>query len=348
MADIDFGAIAAQIQQATSDGTVNTPPSGGTPASAPAAPSAPASAAPAAPAPGQAASGNPNPAEDLIEVQFKDGRVEKIARADLPNAVLMQRDYTKKTQELAEQRKQFEPIAQAYQELTAERQQVAQLFQNPQLLAQFIQKQYGPQFVQALQALNQPDPLAAVNSDDVVTAQQAALIAQRQAEQQANALVEVVQQRLQELEQRFTEKTNVSVQAGMKQLEDSQEIAAQMKVFDAHVANLLNEHPILQAMPEMEDAIRFRVIQREPSSPEEAKKFLTEEVERQAKAFESKFTELQKQAIAGKAKLTSHGIEPPGGQGVQPEPKNYKTPKGETDWKSLAGSATDYLNQFRK
>lgn len=343
MSEVDFGAIAAQVTQAMNDGTTSTPPAGGTPESAPA-----AAAAPAASPDGQAASGNPNPAEDLIEVQFSDGRVEKIARKDLPNAILMQRDYTKKTQELAEHRKQFEPIAQAYQQLAAERQQVSQLFQNPQLLAQFINSQYGPQFVQALQAMNQPDPLAAVQGGDVVTAEQAAIIAQRQAEAQANALVQAVQGRLQELEQRFEQKTAASVQQGVTQLEQSQAIAAQMKVLDAHVANIFTENPILSAVPEMEDAIRFRVIQRNPSDEKEAMKMLTEEAQKQVKALETKFTELQKQSVANKQRLTSHGVEPPGGQGVQPEPKSYTKKDGSLDWKSLGSSAADYLNQRQR
>lgn len=343
MSELDFGAISAQVTEFLGQPNAEGATPSFTREDSPVAP--PASAAPpAAPVPGQVASGNPAPVEDLIEVQFKDGRTEKLSRQQIADGVLMQRDYTKKTQELAEHRKQLEPIATAYQQLTQEQQDIQALFKDPQLLAQFINQTYGTQFSQILAQLNQPNPLTGVQNDDVITAQQAAAIAREQTTQHVAA----VQQRLQELEQRFEAKTQAAVQAGMQQLETSQSVAAQQKVLDAHLTGLFEAHPILGSIPEMEDVIRFRVISRAPSSPEEAQKMLTEEATKQVKALETKFSELQKTAIAGKQKLATHGIEPPGGQGVQPEPRGFKTKDGGIDWKNLSASALQYMDNGKK
>lgn len=344
MPDVDFGAIGAQVQahlEAGGDGTTSTnaPDASGT-----SAPSATPTPVPSAqPAQGQQAAGTPAPsAEDLIEVQFPDGRTETIARKDLPNAILMHRDYTQKTQKLAEREKQFQPILSAAQQLAAEREQISQLFNNPQQLAKFAQETYGAEFAKLFAP--QGPGLQGVAPDDIITAQQAAEIA----DVRTQAYINQLQQRLQELEGKFEAKTKAVVEKGIQELTDSQQIAAHQKVLDAHVQSLFEANPLLKAVPEMEDALRFRVYNRNPQSEAEAMKMLTEEADKQAKALQRQFEDLNKQALAGKAKLSTHGVEPPGGVGVQPEPQSFKKKDGSIDWNALSGAATEFVKNSRR
>jgi hypothetical protein len=345
MPDVDFGAIGAQVEANLSsggDGT-NANVASATPSAPPqtATPSTPA--APQQTANGQQPVAAPSSAEDLIEVRFPDGRTETIARKDLPNAILMQRDYTQKTQRLAEREKQFQPILTAAQQLAQEREQITQLFSNPAALAQFAQEQYGAEFARLFQP-SDPNPIPGVAPDDIITAQQAAQIA----EQRTQAYLSGLQQKLQQLESRFEGKTKEVVEQGIQQLKDSQEVATHQKALDAHVDSLFEAHPLLKAVPEMGDALRFRVFNRNPQTQEEAMKYLSEEAVRQEKALQREFENLNKAALAGKAKLASTGIEPPGGVGVQPEPQSFKKKDGSIDWKALSGAATDFVANSRR
>jgi hypothetical protein len=283
----------------------------------------------------------PSPAEDLIEIEFPDGRREQLTRQQIRDGYLRQQDYTRKTQEIAEHRKQLAPIAEAYQQLATEREQIGQLFQNPQLLAQWAAQNYGPQYAQLVQQALTGQMPAGASPDDIVTAQQAALIAQ----QQAAVYAQQLEQRVNTLQQQLEGRTQQIVQKGIQELETSQEVAKQSQVIDAHITSLFNQHPILSAVPEMEDALRFRVFSREPQTADEALRFFTEEADRQAKVLESKFNEINKRVVVEKTKLATHGIEPPGGAGVQPEPRQFRTKNGDIDWKGLSGAATDFMNQ---
>lgn len=344
MSEVDFGAIGAQVQAHLDSGGDGTTADASATQNAPVA-NATSPAAAAAPASGTPQAAAPNPADEVIEVTFSDGRVEQIARKDLPNAILMQRDYTQKTQKLAEMQRQMQPIAQAATQLAQEREQIAALFQNPQLLAKFAQETYGAEFAK----LFTPQQQAAMQQqglspDDIITAQQASDIA----EQRTQAYMQQMQARLHELESRFEQKTQRVVQQGIQELQDSQEIAAHQKVLDKHVDSLLDANPLLKAIPEMGDALRFRVFTRNPQTQEEAMRLLSEEADRQGKALEKQFEERQKQALAGKAKLTTHGTEPPGGVGVQPTPVEFKKKDGSIDWKALSGAAEAFVSNSRR
>lgn len=90
---------------------------------------------------GDAEEGEPQPTapDDMLYTVTVDGKPEQVSVKELSNGYLRQRDYTQKTQALAEERRQLEPQK---AQVSQERQQYAQLLP---LVVQFLQTQHPPE-----------------------------------------------------------------------------------------------------------------------------------------------------------------------------------------------------------
>lgn len=329
MSDFDFASVSQQVSEYLKTGDSE---SGNSSDASPASDSgsAPSGAESSSPHSAQSAQPTKPADEPAIEIDFGDGRVEKLTAKQVRDGYLRQQDYTKKTQELAGQRKQAESVLSAYQQMEQEREQIKELLSNPQALMYLAQQQLadlqGPQF----------DPNAPASLG------QAAQLAEYQSQQLASYLQQMEQavaERLQQVEQRATQSAR-----------DQIETARYMETINGKLASIYEAHPVLQAMPEMEDVIRFRVAQLQPQTIEEALSAFETVSAEVANAVTGKLSTTTKQAAIRKAQLSEGGIEPPGGTAIpNSQPQSYRDPKtNQVDWGKLAASASAYLDSNRK
>jgi hypothetical protein len=271
--------------------------------------------------------------EPTFEFEFTPGKKEQATLSQIKQwreGNLRQEDYTRKTQEVAEMRKSAENVFKAYQQMQQEREVVAAFLQNPEQVAQFMVEQYGPQGLQLL-LTSLAGVEQAPNPSDVATVSQAEKIAQKQAAQVARQLEQTKQEMRSEIEQ---ERERARYEA---------EVQEYTKMINPVIQDIFNNNPILSAVDGMEDLIRYKVYKLNPQSPQDAINAFQRVAKEQVEKLNSRYTELNKKQIVQKSKL-ANGTEPPGGSGVQPQAKTFR--KGNSvDWKALASSAADYLNQ---
>lgn len=319
--ELDFGAISQQVSE-----YLAKPASEAAEAPAPQSDSPVEAATPApaaAPDPGQA-----DKPEPMVEVDFGNGKVEKLTAKQIKEGWLRQQDYTKKTQELAEHRRQLEPIAQAYQQAMQEREQIKELLQDPRALMYLLQQQMAAQGPM----LDPNEPLTA-----------------GQAQQYLSTQAQALQQRIEQLEQKLVKGVDEARTLAGREAQDLIETARHAESINATIASVYQEHPVLQAVPEMEDLMRWRVAQRKPNTIEEATAAFKEVGAELAKSLTDKFVDLNKQQVVTQQKLVTHGIEPPGGSGPQPSPESFRDPKtGAVDWKKLSSAASSYMDSRKR
>lgn len=280
--------------------------------------------------------GQPNVEEPTVEVELSPGKKEKLTVSQLKewrDSGLRQQDYTKKTQEIAEMRRQAEQVYRAYQQMAQEREQLREFFSNEENVLRLVAEQYGPQAMQRLmQTLAGQQAQPQITPDSPATVEQA----QRIAEQQARALQAEMAKLQAQLEQTTEDKLN--------KLRYEQEVTEYKKVLDPVVQRIFEDNPILSAIDGMEEVIRFKVYQRNPQTPQEAIEAFNAVAKEQVERLNQKYNDLNKQRLVSKQKLVSQGIEPPGGQPPQPEAKKYR--KGnDVDWKAISADAEAYMRQ---
>lgn len=273
------------------------------------------------------------------------GTTEPKTGKDIKAGWMMQASFTKKTQELAGLRKQIEPYIN-------ERQQLAEILQNPERYARDVLPRLGPQAVQQLQqalaAMQQPQQ-PQFNPNELATTGQAQELAQRHAQAQFAQM----QQQLAAMQEQLQQ----NVAASAQQIRDEQEIRRHSEQLAPVVKGLLEEHPILNAVPRAEDNIRFEVLQWvqtqtalnngvEPPVAEAIAKF-KEVGSRYAQGLTTKFEELQKAQAAKAQALVTNGIEPPGGAPVQHQglAKTPVKPNGRADFEAINKAAAAFLEQ---
>ena len=311
---LDLSAASAQAMQqlggesAQAD-TSNAPASGAT-----------------APVPGQPQ------AEPVVEIEFPDGK-RALTPKEIRDGYLRQQDYTRKTQEIAEMRKQAEQVYRAYQQMAQEREELQQFFSEEENVLKLVAQQYGPQAMQRLMTmLSGQQQQQQISPDSPATVEQAQRIAANQAQQ--------MQRQLQDLQARLEQ----SQEQKLAQLRYEQETTEYKKVIDPVVQNLFEENPILSAVDGMEEMIRFKVYQKNPQTVNEALEAFRSVAKEQVEKLNQKFNDLNKQSIVKKQKLLSQRIEPPGGAPPAPEAKRFK--KGnDVDWKAISAEADAYMRQ---
>lgn len=282
--------------------------------------------------------GQPPINEDpTVEVEFSPGKKEKVTLQQLKEwreNGLRQADYTKKTQETAEMRRQAEQVFRAYQQIAQEREELQEFFSNEENVLRLVAQQYGPQAMNKLISMlsGQNVQQQQVDPNSPATLAQAQAIASRQ--------VQNLQQQIQQLQQQLGENVDQKLQA----LKYEQEVTEYKKVLDPIVHKIFDDHPILSAVDGMEEVIRYKVYKMDPQTVEETIDAFNKVAKEQVEKLTKKFSELNTHNALRKQQLTSAGLEPPGGSAPTPEPKRFK--KGnDIDWKAISASATEYLNK---
>ncbi len=305
-------------------------------------------ATPATPPPAAAVSGNADPAQAVVTdpnpgvpaspdkvytIEFPDGKTEQVTAAQLKewrDGGLRLADYTRKTTEVARQREEIDRLMPQLQSMQEDLKVVQALKQNPELIVSLAQRYVAEQ--QANGQLPGGDPRGGFDPNAPVTAGQIAHMVQAMAE------------RMQQIEQGSADNINRVVQ-------DRLQVQSFAQTVDRTIADVFAKHPILSAIPENEDIIRYRVAQMRPQTLEEA-------VQRFQEVGEVLANDLL--AKAGVAQQTQHnqqihqrilGTEPPRVGAVPPlatttQPGDY-VKNGQLDWAKLRGAALGYVQDQR-
>lgn len=221
--------------------------------------------------------------DELFEVKVNK-QTFKVPKQELIAGYQRNKDYTQKTMELAEERRQWAAREQQYQKQLED---VKAWLSDPANLR--------AAYTQVVQQRGFEDP------DVPLTAAQAQQLIKAQIEQERQSM----QQELQ--------KSRESI------MTESQA----MKLFDEMggvVKGLLQTHPELGTVDGI-DALLYRDVSKmDPQNFEEVKAGLAEAAKARAEKIRAHFTTQQKTAAVQKAKLTN-GIEPPGGKTVSATPE---------------------------
>lgn len=289
----------------------------GTPSGAPA-------AAPAATAPPPSVDGQPAPAADPtaspltqppadLELVWR-GQTIKVPLEQARTLAQQGYDYTQKTQAIADQQRQL----QAMQAQMAQREeQWRQALNNPDLVKQHYEA--------LLQSHGQ-----SVDPNEIPT--------MAQMQQALKAEASRIQQQTQEQIQQAVDRARASMETA--RLESDYTQAA-----DSTLSAVKEAHPILDTIDDVEVLIRQdawkALAARAASDPEfapskaDVQKALQTAAKTRAEKLEAKIKDHEKMAVARQAKLTTQGIEPPGGKAVTPQP----SPKHKLGSKDLTAAA---------
>lgn len=309
--DIDFSGIGKQAIEMIN----SAPPSGTpeTPAAVPASPSpveTPVAAATIDAAPvitGQAA---PVAPEQTFDVDMGGGKIEKLTVAqvrELHANGLRQQDYTRKTQELSRQRSEVEAVYSQLQQVQTELQRRAQLIQ---------------------QASQPPVPeQPPIDPTQPMTYAHGMQMAQ------------AFQERMQQLESGWGQQAQTAQEQAAQYVEDRLQIGKYAEGINATLGEIYQQQPLLKAVPEFEDMLRFRVSQLAPTSIEETQQAFRTVSADLVKNIESAFNARQQQQVVQRTALTTQGIEPPGGAVPQAPTPNYRKSDGKLDWDRLRDAA---------
>ena len=341
--NVNFKAVGdAAVQRETNTTRDNPQPSQPAPAATPAPPAVapvgnepPAVAAPPVIAqppaqPGQApvvpgtvppAVATPPPTgEPTYDVDLGNGRIEKLTATQMREAYLnglRQQDYTKKTTEVANQRREIEAAAQQLAQYREKVQFAEQLIGNPQTALQWAQSQLQQQLPQL-----PPDPTAPLT---VAQAQQ---------------MMTAMNSRIAQAEQLAQAEVAKARQFGQQYVEDKMAVADYGAAIHQTLENIYKDNPVLKLDPNFEDMLRYRVGLREPQNIEETLQAFQEVGKEFAsnldKFYQSRFSQNQAQT----QQLANTGIELPGGT-PPPVPKPSFVNAGKLDWNRLKNATKD-------
>ena len=242
--------------------------------------------------------------EPTFDVDFGNGRVEKLTQSqirELHSNGLRQADYTRKTQELAQQRQLVEQAAQRVQLQLQQAEALRQLQSNPELANKILEQQR-----QAADP-NRPVTLA----------------------------------ELQAFQQNLTQREQTLQQTAQSYVEDRLQVANFAESINATLNEIYRELPALQKVGELEDVMRYKVAQLKPNNLEEAQqafKQVAKDLATQLGISPSVNRQQQQQQV--NQQLSATGTQPPGGTAPgQQKPSFYNKGKRDIDWSRLAEAA---------
>lgn len=234
-----------------------------------------------------------------------NGQEYIVTEKDLLDGHMRLKDYTQKTQKLAEMQREWETtvkgrLEQQLQQREQELASIDQFLQSREAIEAYVKRAFGA----VQQAAAAGDPVA-----QSMTPQQVADIARYNAEQV----------RLQ-MRQEFQQQTALARQ---EQAEAAQRTKLEADI-NAHVATILDKLPVLKKYDGIEDELMADAAKRLQAlgsrDIDDAKRLLSEAADRKIAWAKAIASEEKKQAAVASAKLTKNGIEPPGGTGIKATP----------------------------
>lgn len=268
---------------------------------------------------------------ELVEWELEDGSKVQVDKRLQPR-LMQHKDYTQKTQTLAEEKRQLTQFQTQFQQMQQERQQFAGLLQNPQELARVLYETHGDAGLQALaQMLQGQEQPQGINENEVLTAGQMQQMMQQERQRH--------EAELQRARQDFQRELKEGLTATEQQIAFKREVQQYAGAFDSHVDSLFNnpEYELATDLPNAEDNLRYEVLQRKPASIDEAKAIAVEVLGQWQAKEEAKVTKRLAASAAKNASLAATGIEPPGGAPVSaatPQ-QNYNRKTNKIDWSNI-------------
>lgn len=262
-----------------------------------------------------------------------DGQELEVTEADLKAGHMRLRDYTQKTQRIAEDKRAIEAErTQWKQEKEAISQELAaidQFLRDQSAVKSYMEKAFG---VAALSTTPPPQ----VDPNKPLTARDVAEIAAYNAEQ-----VRLATQRDIALARQEALRATQIAENGHKQVA-REKAGAQI---DDQIRVLLDKHPVLKKFEGIEDELINDAIKYQPKSVDEAKQRLQEAAERRVATLKAINEESGKQAAAEAARLKKNSTEPVGGTAPRQEPAKKVSLRTE-DRRALLQAAEDDLRSF--
>lgn len=136
------------------------------------------------------------------------------------------------------------------------------------------------------------------------------------------------------------------VNTTIARLQDAHQIASFNNDIDRTIGAVLQEHDVLNAVPQINDLIRWQVTQIGPRTPDELHNAIREVGNALAETINARVQQRQTVALATRAKLTTHGVEAPVGATPQRQPIANKpfSHAGKGDWDSMKIDALNRAN----
>ncbi len=258
--------------------------------------------------------GQVSPAEQKISVDFGNGKVEQLTTAEIAAKLqeaersgLRQSDYTKKTTEIAQLRAEALKVHQQLQQQAQEFERERQLLNNPQAMLAEAQRRV---------AESQP-----IDPNQPMTISQGL-------------------QMVQAIKQEFENIKKVNEDEARGIVEDRLQVANYVETINGKLSKVYETHPVLKSLPELEAVMRYRVAAMNPQTMEETLQAFESVAKDMASPFETAIKAKQVESEAARAKLTTQGIEPPGGVAPQMTKPDFRAKDGrDLDWDKLKEAA---------
>jgi hypothetical protein len=267
--------------------------------------------------------------DQLVEVTV-DGETVQMPWKEARAGIQRQAHYTKNMQSLRQEQAAFEANRTQLAQAAEQRDALAQVLQNEQLLQQFLQRQFPHLLQQGQQiaaAAEQVDP------SDIATVGQLQHLQQQYAQHMEQMAASVRQEIQQELINTTTE------------LETRQATAKLATNINGTIGEIFTSHPYLKELiPNAEENLRFEVMRLQPTTAEETLQAFKDVAAGWVETYKRHQTSQSKQAVVAKQKLVSNNIQGPGGAAVTPTPNTFKTThkmtgKQDVDWKAVNAAA---------
>lgn len=269
--------------------------------------------------------------EDLKTYTIKvNGEEMTVTEADLKAGHMRHRDYTQKTQQLAEQTKAWESERLQYQQAL---QNLDSFLQDPAAIDAYRQKVFG--VTPESQRMQPP----VIDQTQPLSVQDVARISAYNAEQVRLSMA-------QEYEAKLREVSQSAHTAAQKVSSDIQREKLTNEI-DAHVSGLLKQYPLLSKFEDITEDLMGDASKRLGNNPTiaDAKAQLTAAAERRIAVIKAIAEDEKKTSAIQAAKLKQGSIEPPGGKALT-TPQGRKLTLNSGDRKDFLASATADLQAF--
>lgn len=259
-----------------------------------------------------------------------DGQKLTVTEDDLKAGHMRHRDYTQKTQKIAEKEREFQAKEQAWAAeraaIAQELQAIDQFLRDQAALKTYMDKAFG-----VAAAPPQIDPNKPLTAADV------AEIARYNAEQvRLNMQREVFAARQEAALAAQTEAQRALSAVQREKLEGE---------IDRHISTILDKYPVLRKFEGIDEELIGDATKLAPKNLEDAKRALVQVAERRVATIKAIAEEEKKAAATAAAKLKKTSPEPPGGQAIKPKP-GRKLTLDSSDRKTLLDAGVEDVRAF--
>jgi hypothetical protein len=156
---------------------------------------------------------------------------------------------------------------------------------------------------------------------------------------QAMQLAQALSERVQQIESGIGTRAEAVRKEAEQYVEDRLAVANYAESINQTLDGAYKQYPVLKALPEIEDILRYRVAQSQPESIEQTREAFQAAAKELAQSLGAVYAAQQQQQVVQRQALTTQGIEPPGGAVPQPPQESYRQADGKLDWKKMREAA---------